>query len=122
MRASFVRRRRRLSGAALLLLLLLRAYVPMGFMPSAGFLALEICPEGLPQQAHHLHHHGGDQAHDAFEHCPFGSAPATGPATYLASLPRVRAWAPEAAAQRAEAPLVSRSERAHPATGPPFLS
>lgn len=121
MKASLHRRPRRLTGAALLLLLLLRAYVPMGFMPSAGSLALTICPEGLPQLTHHLHHHG-DQSHDAFEHCPFGSAPAAGPAPHLVSLPPRTPPLSAAPIRSAAAFVLSQSERAHPSTGPPFLS
>ena len=105
----------------MLLLLLFRAYVPMGFMPSAGFLALAICPEGLPQQMHHLHH-GGNHVHDAFEHCPFGSASAAGPVPHLAALPPARAHLDVAAVPGDEVAVTSRNERAHPATGPPFLS
>ena len=120
MKRSRVQSQRRLIGAALLLVLLFRAYVPIGFMPSAGFLALKICPEGLPQLVQH-HHHGGE-SHDAFEHCPFGSAPAAGPAPHLVSLPpRVPPLA-VAPIVDAAALLLSRSDRAHPSTGPPFLS
>jgi hypothetical protein len=121
MKTSRVQRQRRLMGAAVLLLLLLRAYVPLGFMPGgSGFLALQICPEGLPQHVHHLHH--GDHGHDAFEHCPFGSAPAAGPAPSLVSLPPQIPKIADASIQSSSAAFGSRSERSHPPTGPPFLS
>jgi hypothetical protein len=65
----------------LLAVLLFRAYIPVGFMPAGGtpFL-LELCPAASsPMPAHH-HHEGG---HGHFEHCPFGSAPPSGPVSQL---------------------------------------
>jgi hypothetical protein len=78
--------RRRLDVLAMVLLaaLAFRAYVPVGFMPASGapFL-VELCPayDGA-LRAEHLHHHHS-QSHADFQNCPFGSAPAQGPATHL---------------------------------------
>src|ERR1700677_735060 len=69
---------------ALLAALIFRAYIPVGFMPASGtpFL-VELCPAyagGAP--AHHGHHHHSQGQAD-FQDCPFGSAPALGPASDL---------------------------------------
>jgi hypothetical protein len=76
-------KRRDLLTSFLLAVLLFRAYVPVGFMPASGtpFL-LELCPAAAPMSEHH--HHSGTHTH--FEHCPFGSASASGPAPYVAGL------------------------------------
>jgi hypothetical protein len=59
-----------------------RAYVPVGFMPASGtpFL-VELCPDAGAMPAPHLHHH--HPGHADFQHCPFGSSPAPGPASQL---------------------------------------
>lgn len=69
----------------LLAALLFRAYVPVGFMPASGSpFRLEFCPTAYPAvtSAHHSHH-GHSQTHADFQNCPFGSAPAAGPVSYL---------------------------------------
>jgi hypothetical protein len=75
------RKRRDLVSGFLLAMLLFRAYVPVGFMPASGapFL-VELCPAAAPMSmAMPAHHHHAD-SHSHFEHCPFGSATAAGPA------------------------------------------
>lgn len=70
----------------LLGMLLFRAYVPAGFMPASGVpFLVELCPSAAPMPAHH--HHADSHSH--FEHCPFGSATAAGPApAFVAVSPR----------------------------------
>src|SRR5260370_8514119 len=87
--AAFNRRRYDILTGILLAMLMLRAYVPVGFMPAGGtpFL-LELCPSAAPMPsslgvpAHHGHHHHAE-THVHFENCPFGCAPAAGPASRL---------------------------------------
>jgi hypothetical protein len=82
-------RRRDPLTSFLLVMLLFRAYIPVGFMPASGtpFL-LELCPAGapmpmsMPMPAHHHH----SDTHTHFEHCPFGSASASGPAPHLGAV------------------------------------
>jgi hypothetical protein len=82
-------KRRDLLTSFLLAMLLFRAYIPVGFMPASGtpFL-LELCPAAapmpmsLPMPGHHHH----SDTHTHFEHCPFGSASASGPAPHVAAL------------------------------------
>ena len=113
--------RRDLITAILLVALAFRAYVPVGFMPMAGLpFALELCPGEVPAHmaAHHHHHAGG---HAQFAHCPFGSAPASGPLSHIAT--------PEPAAPMATAPaarferlrLATRFDHAHQPRAPPRL-
>jgi hypothetical protein len=120
------RKRRRISAVLLLLALLFRAYVPVGFMPSAGSFALEICPDGLPV-APHAHHHDDSHpashgAHLAFQHCPFGAVPGAAPALHLAlALPGPEALPAPPLVQPLAVPA-ERLERAHAARAPPFLA
>jgi hypothetical protein len=114
--------RRRWAIHALLASLVLRAYVPVGFMPSAaGPFALELCQSGM--QASAPRH--GQAPHDAATHgdgaaCPFGHAPVAGPlgqsldfaATFDAYFEPLASDAP-----RFATPQV----RAHQARGPPQL-
>jgi hypothetical protein len=124
----FSNRRRRLWGGAVLLLLLFRAYVPAGFMPAAGApFQLELCPSGLQTQTPlsvsmsmpQGHQHAG--SHVAFDHCPFGSAPAAGPISQLLGFqPAQQAGSHRASEFRAEV-FGARVQRAHQPRGPPFL-
>src|SRR3984957_10086239 len=77
------RRRRDILTSFLLAMLLFRAYVPVGFMPTSGtpFL-LELCPAAAPIPGHHHH----SDTHTHFEHCPFGSASASGPVPHLGAV------------------------------------
>jgi hypothetical protein len=107
-------------GFALLLLaaLVARALVPVGFMPSAERSgALKFChagmmvpDEGSPGEGHSSGH---------VDHCPFGSAPATGPLS-AGSVPAIR---PVLADIVDAAPLFDlpgrRPARAHRSRGPP---
>jgi hypothetical protein len=114
-------RRRELIGGLLLAMLVFRAYVPVGFMPASGgpFL-LELCPSAasMPMPAHH--HHQAD-SHSHFEHCPFGSATAAGPApAFVAVSPRPAA--DSAAVLSTEAVPFSRQGVLLPQPrGPPLL-
>jgi hypothetical protein len=82
-------KRRHLLTSFLLAMLLFRAYVPVGFMPASGtpFL-LELCPAAapmpmsMPMPGHHQH----SDTHAHFEHCPFGSASASGPAPHVGTV------------------------------------
>jgi len=79
----------------LLVMLLFRAYVPVGFMPASGtpFL-LDLCPAAAPLLMSMPAHHHHSDTHTHFEHCPFGSASATGPLPHLdgaKALPSVNA-------------------------------
>ena len=80
-------RRRHLLTSFLLAMLLFRAYVPIGFMPASGtpFL-VELCPAttALSMPIHAHHHHSDTHSH--FEHCPFGSATAAGPAPVFGAI------------------------------------
>jgi len=119
----FNRRRQSMFPGFLLAMLLLRAYVPVGFMPGSGApLVLDICPVGLPTQmlAHHLHHHPG--AHDHFENCPFGSAPAAGPISHLIDFEPAGQLLSQSVAAYEPLRLDARLRRAHQSRGPPFLA
>jgi hypothetical protein len=102
--------------------LLFRAYIPAGFMPAGGMpFQLEICPTGLSAQmpAHHAHHGAG---HGHFEHCPFGSAPASGPTTDFPVLGAAGAVLSQPI--QAFVPVLLRNElqSAHRARAPPDLA
>ena len=106
----------------LLAMLLFGAYVPVGYMPAAGVpFAVELCPGAAPALSvgMPMHHHHGSGPHAHFDACPFGSAPATGPATH------VTAFAPPAPAPTSAADpfepvrLGVRALRAHQPRGPP---
>jgi len=128
----------------------LRAALPVGFMPAGnGSFTLVPCPgtvvtlqPSVHEHAHHgdLAHHaplssgaeeGGsegtpgeapsDTHHQAFEHCPFGSAPALGPAALTVTTFTIDA------AERVRLPDLQRARdtqplRAHQARGPPQLA
>jgi hypothetical protein len=106
-----------------LVALLVRAYIPVGFMPTSGapFL-LELCPAfGMSVPAQHLHHH--DSRHHAdLQDCPFGSAPAQGPVSDLmvldpsGQIPFLEAF------PAGPKLLVTRPFRAHQPRGPPSLA
>lgn len=84
------RTRRELITALLLVALAFRALIPVGFMPAAdGSVSLQICRAGFLASVDPPNPHAPPgQAH--FEHCPFGSAPATGP---IANAPVLQAAA-----------------------------
>jgi hypothetical protein len=104
----------------LLAVLLFRAYIPVGFMPADGapFL-VELCPAyaaGAPQ--HHGHHHHS-RGPAEFQDCPFGTAPAWGPAAPLiafhAALPITsRVAMPAGRGQLATQPLRTQQPRGPP--------
>jgi hypothetical protein len=114
---------RELLTSLLLVAIVFRALIPAGFMPSADRpFSLEICHAGslaLPAGSDHSGH-PGHSSH--FDHCPFGSAPGTGP---LTSLPRVEPTgltAPAAVGHFATLRLGVRLDRAHAARAPPLLA
>jgi hypothetical protein len=121
-RRLITRRSRDLITSILLVALAFRAYVPMGFMPASGTpFALELCTDGFPAPSatHHLHHHG--DGHAQFEHCPFGSAPATGPISHFAALEAPGPIASAPLATFEELRLIARLDRAHQPRAPPRL-
>ena len=121
------RLQRELLTSLLLVTMAFRALIPAGFMPSAERpFSLEICHAGtlaLPATPLPGSDHSAPPNHSPhFEHCPFGSAPGTGP---LSSLLQVRLAVLNAA------PSVSRFatlrqgvrlDRAHAARAPPSLA
>jgi hypothetical protein len=126
--AAFNRRRYDILTGILLVMLLLRAYVPVGFMPASGtpFL-LQLCPSASPvstslgMPAHHGHHHDAG-THGHFENCPFGSAPASGPASQLVIIqPPGQVTALEAV-EFESLHTGARAARAHQPRGPPTLA
>jgi hypothetical protein len=115
-------RRHSLLTSLLLAMLLFRAYVPVGFMPASGTpFELQICPVGLPApMAHYLHHHSG--LHDHFEHCPFGSAPATGPISHLIGYEPAGQIVSQFVVAFEPLRLGSQLRRAHQSRGPPSFA
>jgi hypothetical protein len=121
------RLQRELLTSLLLVAIAFRALIPAGFMPSAQRpFSLEIChagtlahPAGTPAASDH----SAPPDHSShIDHCPFGTAPGTGP---LPSLPRVAQTGLTAAptlGQFATLRLGMRLERAHAARAPPFLA
>jgi hypothetical protein len=113
------RLQRRLLTSLLLVAMVFRALIPDGFMPSAQRpFSLEICHAG----ALTADHSAPPNHSPHFEHCPFGSAPGTGP---LSSLPRVALTgltAPPAISHFATLRLGVRLDRAHAARAPPALA
>jgi hypothetical protein len=120
MRSCF-RNVRRLDALAIVLLaaFFFRAYIPVGFMPASGtpFL-LELCPTyagGMP--AHQHQHHS--PAHNDFQNCPFGSAPAQGPVSALLAFePPGQIASALTVSLDFERPII-RPYRAHQPRGPP---
>jgi hypothetical protein len=111
----------------LLFVLLLRAYVPLGYMPSAGApWSLEICPEGMAVgvMAHHHHEQDGSapDTHGHFAHCPFGAVPGAGPVSHLPGI--TPAAAPAFATRDDFTPTFwsSSQARSHRARAPPPAS
>jgi hypothetical protein len=130
------RRRQDLMTGVVLVMLLFRAYVPAGFMPAPGtpFL-LELCPAaaamppamGMPMDMPmgmdmpvSAHHHSGTHSH--FEHCPFGSAPATGPVSHVDVLKPAGQMVSQAAVAFEATRFAERPQRAHQPRGPPALA
>jgi hypothetical protein len=118
---------RELLTSLLLVAMAFRALIPVGFMPSAERpFSLEICRGGtlaLPVPTTAGSDHSVPPDHSShFEHCPFGSAPGTGP---LSSLPRVQLTAlaaPSSIGHFATLRLGVRLDRAHAARAPPALA
>lgn len=116
-RTTFTRLRshRDLVVGLLLAVFVLRAFVPAGYMPSAGPSLLEMCRAGFPATVPN----SGD--HAVGEHCLFAALAAAPPlqsSVFVSPQPQA---AGRAAA--AELPLVNQSlRRAQQARGPPGLS
>lgn len=110
----------------LLIALLFRAYIPVGFMPASGapFL-LELCsvaaplPTSMLMVGHQHHHHSGTPDRES---CPFGSAPAAGPASHVVVFAPPGAIASRDLVAFQSLQFVVRLERAHPPRGPPAFT
>ncbi len=114
-----LRRRRLLAIPLLLGLLLLRAAVPAGFMPQDGNpLQLQLCSAGMPGALAPLLGSHGHATHG--EDCPFGHAPAAGPASDVVSLPTVTAAQAAVSFESLTAGL--RLAQAHRARAPPAIA
>jgi hypothetical protein len=70
---------RRLIAGIVLLAVLLRASIPVGFMPGTGG-QLTLCHDGM---------HMPNAPHSHYEHCPYGSGPASCPDDLHAALAHV---------------------------------
>jgi hypothetical protein len=114
------RTQRELITALLLVALTFRALIPMGFMPAAdGAFSLQICRAGFLASIDPPDQHAPPGQPSHFEHCPFGSAPATGP---IANVPALQAAGPLAfppAGDFITLRLGARLERAHQPRAPP---
>jgi hypothetical protein len=120
---SFNTRSLHVSAIVVLAALLFRAYVPVGFMPASGApFQLELCPAfGMSVSAHHLHHH--DSRHHAdLQDCPFGSAPAQGPASALVVFDSPGQISFLEGFPAGPKRLVTRPLRSHQPRGPPSLA
>lgn len=131
MNATFLKR----WTAWLLPLLVLRAFIPMGFMLSAGShgLQLTFCPGiAMPASGHaaaaepgdehagHSGHHGNSQQHDQAP-CPFGLVSAAASAEPILGVPS--GITADGAISLPAIPLLDRSPaRAEPIRGPPLVS
>lgn len=114
------RTQRELITALLLVALAFRALIPVGFMPAAdGAFSLQICRAGSLASIDPPDQHAppGHPLH--FEHCPFGSAPATGPLAHVPALHAagLTAFAPVDDLQTLR--LRARFDRAHQPRAPP---
>jgi len=102
--------------------LLFRAYIPVGFMPASGtpFL-VELCPAYGGAALHPgQHHHSPGQAN--FQDCPFGSAPALGPASHLSAFEAAGPIAAPVAIPAEPEKLVTQLRRTQQPRGPPSLA
>jgi len=81
------RTQRELITALLLVALAFRALIPVGFMPAAdGAFSLQICRAGFLASIDPAVQHAPPGQPSHFEHCLFGSAPATGPVANVPAL------------------------------------
>jgi hypothetical protein len=113
------RTRRELITALLLVALAFRALIPVGFMPAAdGSVSLQICRAGFlasidpPDQR-------APAGHSHFEHCPFGSAPASGPIANAPGLPAAAATSSPPLGDSVTLRLSARFDAAHQPRAPP---
>jgi Protein of unknown function (DUF2946) len=118
---------RELLTSLLLVAVAFRALIPVGFMPSAERpFSLEICHAGtlaLPAATSGGSDHSVPHDHSShFEHCPFGSAPGTGPLSSLPQVERTALGAPLSISHFATLRLGVRLDRAHAARAPPVLA
>jgi hypothetical protein len=116
------RTRHELISALLLVALAFRALIPAGFMPAAdGTFSLQVCRAGFLTSGDALNQHAPPDQPSHFEHCPFGSAPASGP---IAHVPAIRLTGLTAFAPIGDyltLRLSARLERAHQPRAPPRL-
>jgi hypothetical protein len=118
---------RELLTSLLLVAMAFRALIPVGFMPSAErSFSLEICRAGtlaLVSTTSAGSNHSVPPDHSShFEHCPFGSAPGSGPLSSLPHVVQAHLSAPPAIGHFATARLGVRLDRAHAARAPPLLA
>lgn len=117
------RSRRNLVTGLLLLALAFRAYVPIGFMPAAGHpFAVQLCNGSIPAPFAAHHHHQHSDSHAQFEHCPFGSAPATGPISHDATPALAGPVASAPIVRLAQLPPPARFDHTHQPRAPPRLA
>ena len=121
------RLQRELLTSLLLVAIAFRALIPVGFMPSAERpFSLEICHAGalaLPAATSARSDHSVPPGHSShFEHCPFGSAPGTGPLSNLPQVERTGLTPPPSISLFATLRLGVRLDRAHGARAPPLLA
>jgi hypothetical protein len=112
--------RRGAAITAILALLLLRAWVPVGFMPSqGGVFRLQLCQADRPLASSPANH--GDRGHGHGDPCPFGSSPPPGPIAQIHAFEPARPLPSLVAITIERQPIVSRLLRAQAARGPPRL-
>ena len=121
------RLQRELLTTLLLVAIAFRALIPVGFMPSAERpFSLEICRAGTlapaPPTSAGFDHSAPPDHSSHFEHCPFGSAPGTGPLSNLPQVERTGLTPPPSISLFATLRLGVRLDRAHGARAPPLLA
>jgi hypothetical protein len=123
MRHRLNRIHRELITGLLLVSLVFRALIPVGFMPSGEHaLALQICRAGVLTPRDSLDQQAPAHGSSHVEHCPFASAPASGPIANVATLQSVAAKALPSLGIFVALRLSSRIERAHQPRAPPRLA
>ncbi len=112
---------RELITGLVLVALAFRALIPAGFMPATDrAFSLEICRAGFLAAIDPLDQPAPPDHSSHFEHCPFGTAPATGPIAAVPALPAggLRAFPP--AGDFVTLRLGVRLDRAHQPRAPPL--
>jgi hypothetical protein len=119
-RFSSNRIQRNLLTGLLLVTLGFRALIPAGFMPSGhGPFSMRLCHAGMPAPAG-LPEHPERSSH--FDHCPFGTAPTSGPASSLVAFHPTLVGAVRLDCRFVSLRAAHRLERAHAARAPPLAA